>query len=329
MSRELISSDPRIATALENYVPVALNTFGLQHENSTTDPEEKRLFFEIVNQADLYQGVPKAYLGNPRFPYHRKKSPEGTPQGFYVVSPNLKVLDSRWGLMANYGSKFLLKMLNQHMPNPGSASISKSRPTAEVVVPENVTVIATAVQLETIDGSELPEGTNSRSKDLLWITDSEVKMLASGKVAGTLKTRILLFHLLDSTPGIPEAWYAGDVQQAELDATVIKDRKDIRVKLSGKFHFEKSTGPFRYKGKIIGEATIRDSKLVDFAMLADGKATSPQTEDPWPPKGDYRMKVGFVPSANDTDRRVLPVVAMIGVETYHAYLNYDMDDPNQ
>lgn len=326
MSREFIFSDSRVIRELKtNYVSVALNTFGYQHENSNTDPNARKLFFQIVDQANLYKGVPKQYLGNPRYPYHPTKSPEGTTQGFYVCDSNGRLKAAVWGLYANYGPKQLLGVVQQHRQR-SNVSVKAKKRSAKSLAPKGAAVMAVHSKLSELDGSAVPEGIMDRSRDVLWITQEEIRSLGRGQFPGSLKTRIVLFHLIDTSLGLPEGWAPEDIRKATLSARVKGNSKGRRIEITGEFDLRKANAFFSYKGKIAGEAIVTGADLTDFRLVAEGRATRP-THDDWPTRAGYTMKFAIVPSKNQTDREVLPMLAIYGKETYEAYLNYDVDSP--
>ena len=325
MSREFIFSNRQVINLLkQNYVAVALNTFGIQHKNAKSNADSKRLFFNIVDQADLYQGIPSDYL-EPQIPYHPTKSPEGTPQGFYVVNSEGKLLDSAWGLYSNFGPRRILGMLQKHRPKKTTPGPTGKR-TVKSYAPEGASVFVVHSKVTTLEGSEPPEGTMDRSRDILWITAAEVQSLANGIFPGTLKSRIILFHLIDSTIGIPDGWQISDLRDAKVKLQSKSTASGKTLMIAGKFDLRKSDRSESFQGTLSGEVKISGNRLTDFRLVAEGKARRP-TIDNWPPTEGYTMKFAFIPSTNETDKEILPLLATLGNETREAYLKYDMDNP--
>ena len=324
MSREFIFSNNDIQELLKSFIPVALNTYGLQHENKTTVAEAREFFFKIADQTDLYKGVPKQFLGNPRFPYHPTKSPDGTAQGFYVCSGDGDLQFATWGLLANFGHAKLLNQLKKLKPTDGANAKSvEVVDDITTVAPENVQIISVFARLGMLDTTKkLPDGILERGRDLLWVTDEEIDQLSKGQFPNTLRTRIVLFHLVDTTPGVPTGWGAGDVKVATFSATPTKTTDGTSISVSGEFEINKPDNSSGYKGKLEGKLMVKDAKLVTFKMVAEGKAWRPR-EDNWPPKDGYSMKIGFVKSTSPIDAKILPVVATFG-ESHEAYLEFEI-----
>lgn len=330
MSREFIFGDKRIIEALNGFVPVALNTFESQHR--TKKDAARELFFKIVDQADLYEDVPKEYLpsgDDPPYPppYHVQKSPKGTTQGFYACNPDGTLLFARWGLFANYGPDYLLRHLRGALGKHARTPIDKTETVhEEPISPKDIVVMNVYARAKPLpsDSFRLPEARDRSGRDMLWITGKEVEQLLAGRITEELGARITAFHLVDTTLGVPTVWWSC-VGEAAYKAEPAKSPEGVRVRISGKFSLSDGDAKHRYEGTLKGELVFDSGKktVTSFRMIADGTARGPTLEDypKWRRPEGYSLKIGFALATAEEDRRI-PPVAMTIPESREAYLTY-------
>ena len=333
MSRELIFSDKRIIETLKSFVPVALNTFESQH--ATKKDAAREFFFEIVDQADLYEDVPEHALPkgeNPPYPppYHVKKSPTGTTQGFYACAADKKLLFARWGLFAIYGPDYLLKLLRGALVRHAPAPIDEvEAPRETPIVPKDAVVLNVYARAKPRPGDSfvLPETLDRAGRDVLWVTGKEVEQLLGGRVAEELAARITTFHLVDTTRSLPDVFWSR-VKEAAYEAKPEKTPEGVRVRISGKFSLSDKDSTHRYEGTLRGELAYdaRSKTVTSFRMIADGVVRGPALDDypKWRRQEGYSLKIGFALTTAEEDLKVVPVF-MTMPDTREAYLTYRLN----
>jgi len=268
-----VFSDPRIIQLLQKYyVPVAID----QANERRQDDAEGDFYQKIASQGP-------------------KKNFDRTTQGFYIATPDGKLLHYSNSHSADFVYKNALAAANvfnvRHKKNADFRPIKEddSQDRWNITRPEGV--VAVRVQARVLGGYEEPADKMraikqaSISRDNLWITSAEIQQLARQALTPELRDRIIRFHLVDNTRGEPPNWSREDIRKAEL---TLEDGI-----LQGEIELENAAGDRGYHVKLQGLIEAGEDQLQRFDLLAFGQHWGAGKYNRNPPAGKFPLVVAF------------------------------------
>jgi hypothetical protein len=267
IDRVSILSDPEIVRLLKTrFVPVAVD----QHDHRRRKDAEGELFAKIVRQAG--------------------RSTDGYSQGFYLFTPQGKLLEFDNTLSADRMKQMLASALKKLDPAGEAPKIDEGRKDARFTyeLPEGGLIIyVTSKVLGGYDPSERTDAIRQTAlgRDHLWLRKDEADALTRGDLRESVKVRLARFHLVDNTRGEPPFWARDEVRQLQL--TLREGR------LTGSVHLETRTGNRGYRAQLLGFVEAKDNKVVRFDAVAKGLYWGEGTYTTGAPKGKFPFAVAF------------------------------------
>ena len=267
IDRVSILSDPEIVNLLKTrFVPVAVD----QHDHRQRKDAEGKLFAKIVRQAG--------------------RGTDGYAQGFYLFSPQGKLLEFANTLSADQMKRLLASALKKFDP-AGEAPKFEQGPTDPRFVyelPEGGLILS--VTSKVLGGYGPSDRTDpirrtALGRDHLWLRKDEVEALAKGELPGSVRRRLVRFHLIDNTRGEPPIWRPNEIRQARVTLS--------QGRLEGSVHLETKGGDRGYRAHLLGLIEAKDNKVVRFDAVAKGLFWGEGTYSRGAPKGKFPFGVAF------------------------------------
>jgi hypothetical protein len=144
-------------------------------------------------------------------------------------------------------------------------------------------------------------------RDRLWITRVEIQELAKGSIADSLLERLIRFHLVDNTRGVPAAWPRGDLKELQIKATRINGA----LRVEGSLLLEESNNR-RYEAKIEGTIELKGEAISRFDLLVQGSHTARKADVGEIPLGAATLAVAFTLAEPGEGARVPPLYTWHG-----------------
>ncbi|MDF1843977.1 MAG: hypothetical protein P1U77_21275 [Rubripirellula sp.] len=140
---------------------------------------------------------------------------------------------------------------------------------------------------------------SAQSRDNLWITADEQRMIAAGKIPDPVTRRIARYHLVDNTRGEPPMWRSDEIRELKIE---IRDGK-----LSGKVHLETANGDRGFQAEIRGEIETDGELVTRCDFVASGNFWGEGTYTRGAPKGKFPLAIAFtLADGNDLADRIPP-----------------------
>ena len=130
------------------------------------------------------------------------------------------------------------------------------------------------------------------SRDNLWITKDEQASLVAGEFPQRLANRIAQFHLVDNTRGEAPLW-----KKAEVLSSRFAISGDT---ITGSAEMKSLAGDRTFSAHLRGQIMIKDGKVTQFNMVADGMFSGEGQYTGGAPKGPFPLAVSFT-LADGTD----------------------------
>ncbi len=277
LDRESTFADPEILALLkERFVPIAIDQWYTRRQQDTEGD-----FWRLI----AGQG--------PRNDFNN------TTQGLYIAGADGNLI----AFNNHRGPERIRKLLQQaaddysHPVGTGPIERTKIDAKYKIELPEGAAVVRVSARIE--GGYEATDDKwqnlfqSAVSRDNLWITVAEQKLLATGTVPADLVLRIARFHLVDSTRGEPTTWTMEEVREMDL--------KIEGKKLSGTAKLETKNGKRGFDATLRGELDFDDDeRLSRFNLLVEGSFWGTGQYTMKPPSGKFPLVISFT-LADGTD----------------------------
>lgn len=261
----------------KRYVPVALDVF---YEERRKDAAGE-LYWKIVKQRENLK-------------------PDRTTQGFYIATPDGKLLNG-WNNRNGPRLKKRLKLaLNGYGGKKANvAATSKSDLRYERSLPDGAVVVD--VRSRILEAGWEGEGSQwekirrrAIGRDHLWITNAEREELISGQWPASLTRRLARFHLIDNTRGEAPMWRIREVRDASLTLkdSLLTGRIRLSTDENPAFHPDVAAERF-YDAAVRGVVTIKDGAIVRFDVVVRGTFFGEGRWTPGSPKEPFTLAVAL------------------------------------
>ena len=246
--------------------------------------------------------------------FYRKIASQGprdnfnsTTQGFYVATAAGELLlynnnrnpEKVRNLMAEKLKEFRSRTPSQATP----LKAEKTDPRFNVSLPDGGLVVR--VRAKVMGGYEPTTDRWRRlfqtalSRDNLWISKSEHRQLAAGKVAESLQQRIARFHLVDNTRGEPPMW-----EPHEIRSSTMSLKNGV---LTGHVELSTRQGDRTFSASIRGHVQVQNDQVVRFDVVATGDFEGEGRYTGGAPKGKFPLAVSFeLADGTDVADRIPP-----------------------
>jgi hypothetical protein len=267
IDRVSILSDPEIVKLLKTrFVPVAVD----QHDHRRRQDAEGEFFAKVIRQAG--------------------RGTDGYSQGFYLFTPQGKLLQFDNTLSADRMKQMLARALKEFDPAGEAPKIEEGRKDTRFSyeLPEGgLIVYVTSKVLGGYDPTDRKDAIRRAAlgRDHLWLRRDEAEALTKGELPESVKLRLARFHLVDNTRGEPPLWGRDEVRQLQL--TLRGGR------LTGSVHLETRAGDRGYRAQLLGFVEAKDNKVVRFDAVAKGLFWGEGTYTSGAPKGKFPFAVAF------------------------------------
>jgi len=225
----------------------------------------------------------------------KTKDFQGTTQGFYIATADGNMLLYN----NNRDPQKVRRLMKQKLAEFRSSSArnasvakidaGKLDPRFNVEPPEGGLVVR--VRAKVMDGYEKSSDRwrqlfqTAVSRDNLWISKDEHKLLTQGRFPASLQHRIARYHLVDNTRGEPPMWQGKEIRKSEM---AIQDGK-----LWGTIHLQTDSGDRGYQAELLGTVEIKNDEIVRFDMVALGEFWGEGRYTKGAPEGKFPLAISF------------------------------------
>jgi hypothetical protein len=267
IDRVSILSEPEIVNLFKTkFIPVAVD----QHDHRQRKDAEGEFFAKILKQAG--------------------RDTDGFAQGFYLLSPDGKLLEFANTLSAEQMKRMLASALKKFDP---AAEVPKfadgpKDPRHTYELPDGgLIVYVTSKVLGGYDPSEQKDTIRRAAlgRDHLWLRKDETEALIKGELPENVQRRLARFHLIDNTRGEPPFWRSDEIKQLQI---TLKEGR-----LTGSAHLETKSGDRGYQAQLLGFIEAKDKKVTRFDAVAKGQFWGEGTYSRGAPKGRFPFAVAF------------------------------------
>jgi hypothetical protein len=205
---------------------------------------------------------------------NQRPEPRHTKQGYYICSPDGKLLKGWMYPRPDDGTmKRYLKEVAEKYESPKEIEpLDKSRvdryanplpPEGGMVLEVSAKLLEAKWQPTNLERFQIIRGAIGR--DRLWVTRAEVQELLKGSVPDSLLERMIRFHLVDNTRGVPSMWQSGDLKSLHLTTT----SEGGKIGLAGDLNLEEA-GNRRYEAKLKGSIEAKENAVTRFDVVVRG-----------------------------------------------------------
>lgn len=242
---------------------------------------------------------------------NQRPEPKHSKQGYYICSPDGTLIKGWMYPRPDDGTmKRNLKeaaAAYQAPENVGSLDVGKIDRYANPQVPAGG--LAVDVFTKLIDAKWQPTDVERFSmirgamgRDRLWVTKAEIEELTRDSLPDSLLERMIRYHFVDNTRGVPGAWRPADIKELQIQAT----RENGRLRVVGSVRLEESDNR-KYAAKIEGVLELKGETLSRFDLLVQGIHTARKPDVGEIPVGEATLAVAFVLSMPGESSRVPPL----------------------
>lgn len=293
LDRESTFADPAVVEFLKTKtIPVAIDQWNQRRQKDS--------------EGDFYRQIASQ---GPRHDFEN-----GTTQGLYLAAPDGTFL-------AYTNNRDPEKVLNTL-----TTALAKYKPaeTKQLVVekidqryhltpPEGGLVVRVCAKV--MGGYDEPENQyqqifqSALSRDNLWITKEEHLSLVAGEFPQRLATRIAQFHLVDNTRGEAPLWKKAEVLSSKFAIS--------GETMTGSAEMKSLAGDRTYSAHLRGQMLIKDGKVAQFNMVADGLFSGEGQYTGGAPEGQFPLAISFtLADGTDLADSVPPQAARGWVDDY-------------
>lgn len=138
--------------------------------------------------------------------------------------------------------------------------------------------------------------------DRLWITKAEGQAIVRGGFPDSLLERIIRFHLVDNTRGVPARWKQEEVEQVRITLTPEKGRARVEA------HARMKAGDERgYETALFGTIETKGDSIARFDLVARGEHWAKDVHAGEVPIGKCTLAIAFSLAPAAEDVRVPPL----------------------
>jgi hypothetical protein len=241
---------------------------------------------------------------------NQRQEPKHSKQGYYICSPDGTLLKGWMYPRPDDGTmkRYLREAMEKYQAPREVAAIDAGRPdrfapqapAGAAVIEVYTKLLEANWQRTKIERLEKIRGAVGR--DRLWILSSEIKELAKNGVPDSLLERLIRFHLVDNTRGVPHHWSPGDLKELTLKSA----RDNGTLKVEGRLRLD-SGGERRYDATLEGFIEVKGEELTRFDVVVHGIHFARKAEVGEVPIGDATFAAAFTMSSDAESRRVPPL----------------------
>jgi hypothetical protein len=246
----------------------------------------------------------------------QRAEPKHTKQGYYICSPDGTLIKG-WmyprpddGTMKrNLKQALAGYQAPKEIPALDTTKIDRY---ANPPVPEGAVVAAVFTRLldakwesTSLQRFEMIRGATGR--DRFWITRAERQELEKGTLPDSLLERMIRFHLVDNTRGVPAMWQKGDLKELRIKVTP----QSGSLRIDGSVRLEEG-GNRRFEAKLEGVVEIKKETISRFDVLVQGTHSARRPDVGEVPTGSASLAIAFTLLGPDEDPRVPPLYTWNG-----------------
>ena len=276
IDRESTFADPAVVEFLKTKtIPVAIDQWNQRRQKDS--------------EGDFYRKIARQ---GPRDDFE-----SGTTQGLYLAAPDGTFLAYTNNRDPEKVLRTLTTALKKYKPTETKQLVLEEIDKRyQLTPPEGGLVVRVCGKV--MGGYDEPEShyqqifKTALSRDNLWITKEEQAALSSGEFPQRLATRIAQFHLVDNTRGEGPMW-----KKTEVLSSRFKISGDT---ITGSAEMKTLAGDRTYSANLRGQILIRNGKVTQFNMVADGMFSGEGQYTGGAPKGLFPLAFSFT-LADGTD----------------------------
>jgi hypothetical protein len=285
MDRESVFADDEVIRLLrDRYVPVALDEWYHVRKKD--------------GEGDFYRKVVFQREG---------LKPGSTTQGFYIASPDGKLLRGWNNRDVPKVKRYLSQALAGYRPAESGELKDKGDARFERTAPEGGLILRV---FSRITEAEWPPEADpwveilrrSKGRDHLWVRKDEAESLLAGRMAPSLLDRIARYHLIDNTRGEPPLWTKREIRAAKLELRP----EGAGFRLQGEVKLETEKGDRGYQATLLGFIESKEGRLTRFDLVSRGEFFGEGTYTGHAPPGKFTLAVGFALAEEGEDLKVPP-----------------------
>ncbi len=144
-------------------------------------------------------------------------------------------------------------------------------------------------------------------RDRFWITKPERLELAKGALADSLLERMIRFHFVDNTRGVPAMWQKGDLKALQIKLT----RQNGTLQVDGTVRLEEADNR-RFEAKIEGKIDMKGETLSRFDLVVKGPHSARAAHVGEVPTGAATLAIAFALLPAGDDPRIPPLYTWHG-----------------
>jgi hypothetical protein len=246
---------------------------------------------------------------------NQRAEPRHTKQGYYICAPDGTLLKGWMYPRPDDGTmkRNLKETMEKYQAPKDVAAIDAGKPDrfapqppAGAAVAEVYTKLLEANWQKTnVQRLEMIRGAIGRER--IWITKAEIGELAKNTLPDSLLERMIRFHFVDNTRGVPAAWAPADLKGVSIKTTPDKGR----MKIEGSVRLD-AEGRRRYDAKLEGFIEVKGETLTRFDLVAQGVLFASKAEIGEIPIGDTTFAVAFTIATDEESKRVPPLFTIVG-----------------
>jgi len=232
----------------------------------------------------------------------QRAEPKHTKQGYYIASPDGTLVVGWMYPRPDDGTmkKNLAEALKTYRPPKQIDRIDASKVDRQCnpVPPDGAAVIEVCSKVLDAKWGPSPAKRvdmirDAVGRDRLWILRAEREALLRGELADSLLERVIRFHLVDNTRGVPRRWKQEEMKAVELK--LAKGTLQGRVQLDG------------FDVQLYGRIEAKGGALSRFDVVARGVHDPKKTEVGEVPLAPYTVAIAFALSESGEPARVPPL----------------------
>lgn len=293
IDRESTFADPAVVDFLKTKtIPVAIDQWNQRRQKDS----EGEFYRKIASQG-------------PRHDFEN-----GTTQGLYLAAPDGTFLAYTNNRDPEKVLQTLTTALAKYKPTETKRLVvEKIDKRYHLTPPEGGLVVRVCAKV--MGGYDEPEShyqqifQTALSRDNLWITKDEQASLIAGEFPQRLATRIAQFHLVDNTRGEGPMWKRAEVLSSRFNIS-----GDTII---GSAEMKSLAGDRTYSACLRGKIVIKDGKVTQLNMVADGMFSGEGQYTGGAPRAQFPLAVSFtLADGTDLADSVPPQAARGWVDDY-------------
>jgi hypothetical protein len=246
---------------------------------------------------------------------NQRPEPKHSKQGYYICSPDGKLLKGWMYPRPDDGTmKRNLKEATQSYQAPDQVDPldqTKVDRYAHPQPPEGGAVLEVSAKL--LEAKWQPTNLarfqmirGAIGRDRMWVTKAEVQDLLRGSLPDSLLERMIRFHFVDNTRGVPTLWQPGDLKSLRLNIT----RDNGNLGLEGDLTLEEA-GNRHFDAKVKGVLETKGTSVTRFDLLVRGTYSAAKIGLGELPLGASTLAVAFTLAEPGEHTRVPPLYSMM------------------